>query len=235
VHAMILGAGRGTRLGELGRRVPKILVDVGGSPLLERQLSYLAREGVSHVVVNAHHLSESVVEFAAAYTGPIDVHVAVEPQLLGTAGGVRAVLQRLGEEPFLVLYGDVVVDAPLRPVVDEHRSSGAVATVTVYETSAIEGKGTVEVGDDGRVVRFLEKDPSVRPPALVNAGLYVVEPALLAAWPAGRELDFGHDVFPGALRRGQRLQAARLARPVIDMGTPEGLAEARRRAAASEA
>ena len=234
MRAMILGAGRGTRLGELGKRVPKILVDVGGCPLLERQLSYLAREGVSRVVVNAHHLSESVVEFAAAYTGPVDLHVAVEPQLLGTAGGVRAVLEHLGEDPFLVLYCDVVVDAPLKPIADEHRASGAVATVTVYETSEIEGKGTVEVDEDGRVVRFREKDPSVRPPALVNAGVYVVEPELLAAWPPGRELDFGHDVFPAALAAGQRLQASRLPRPVIDMGTPEGLAEARRRAAAGD-
>ena len=230
MNAMVLGAGRGTRLGELGKRVPKILVDVGGRPLLERQLAYLAREGVRRVVVNAHHLSESVVGFAAAYRGPVEVTVKVEPELLGTAGGVRNALDELGGDPFFVLYGDVVVDAPLAPILAEHRASGAVATVTVYETSEIEGKGTVETTADGRIVRFLEKDPAVRPPALVNAGLYVVEPALLAGRPRGIACDFGHDVFPDALQRGQRLQAARLPRPVIDMGTPAGLAEACRQA-----
>jgi len=231
---MILGAGRGTRLGELGTRVPKILVDVGGRPLLQRQLCYLAREGVTRVVVNAHHLSESVVDFAAAYSGPVAVEVIEERELLGTAGGVRNALHLLGPHAFYVLYGDVVVDAPLRPVLDEHRRSGAAATVTVYETDEIEGKGTVEVDDDGRVLGFHEKSPDVRPPALVNAGIYVVEANLLERWPQGSELDFGHDVFPDALRRGERLQAARLPEAVIDVGTPAGLDEARRRAGAPE-
>ncbi|MDP8909462.1 MAG: NDP-sugar synthase, partial [Chloroflexota bacterium] len=204
---------------------------VGGRPLLERQLEYLAREGVRRVVINVHHHYESVVAFAAAYSGPVTIVVSVEVDLLGTAGGVRNALDDLGDDPFVVLYGDVVVDAPLAPVLAEHRAAGAVATLTVYEAVELEGKGTVETATDGRILRFREKSSEVRPPALVNAGLYVVEPALLAHWARGDAFDFGHDVFPRALQRGQRLQASRLPGSVIDIGTPAGLAEARAREA----
>src|ERR1035441_6413429 len=104
---MLLGAGRGTRLGALGLTVPKILVDVGGEPLLARQLRYLAREGAERVVVNAHHLADQVEAFAAQHTGPPELVVVREDELLGTAGGVRNALPELGTEPFVVLYGDV--------------------------------------------------------------------------------------------------------------------------------
>jgi NDP-sugar pyrophosphorylase family protein len=227
---MVLGAGRGTRLGELGRRVPKVLVEVSGVPLLERQVAYLASHGVRRVVVNAHHLGEAVAAWARGYRGPAapaEVVVVQEPELLGTAGGVRNALGELGEDPFYVLYGDVVVDHPLAELAATHGTAPAAATVAVYETDDVEGKGTVETDADGWVLAFREKQPGIPIPALVNAGLYLVEPELIASLEPGAELDFGHDVFPAALRRGERIRAHRLPVPVIDVGTPEGLARAR--------
>ena len=227
---MILGAGRGTRLAELGLVVPKVLVPVGGRPLLSRQIDYLAEQGFERVVVNAHHLAGAIQAFAAEYVGPVQLTVVTEPKLLGTAGSVRNALDLLGQEAFLVLYGDVVVDEPLAPMLTDHVAHDAAATVAVYESRTIKGKGTVAVDDDGRITRFLEKDPSVRPPALVNAGLYVLEPGFLTTQTRGEELDFGYDVFPAALTRGMKILAHRLDRPVIDVGTPQGLATAQARA-----
>src|SRR4051812_18438306 len=150
---MVLGAGRGTRLASLGLGVPKILVDVGGEPLLARQLRYLAGEGFERVVVNTHHLADQVEAFAAAHSGRPELVLSAEPELLGTAGGVRNALDLLGDEPFTVLYGDVLVPEPLRPVVAKHRSP---VTITVYESTETEGKGTVDVDADGRVTGFRE-------------------------------------------------------------------------------
>jgi mannose-1-phosphate guanylyltransferase len=234
--AMVLGAGRGTRLGSLGLAVPKALVEVSGTPLLRRQFEYLGRHGVKHVVVNAHHLSEMVEDFARQYKGPVAVTVVHEPVLLGTAGAVRNVLERLGDGPFFVLYGDVLVDEPLGLVAETHDRSGAEATITVYETHEIEGKGTVLTDLDGWVTGFAEKQPP--PPgsstALVNAGLYLLDPSFVADLPCGVERDFGHDVFPDALARGSRMRAHRLAREVIDVGTPAGLELAEQRIAAEQ-
>lgn len=231
---MVLAAGRGTRLGVLGLTVPKVLVDVGGQPLLERQVAYLASHGVKRVVVNAHHRAAAIEAWARAYNGAPEIVVVHEPELLGTAGGVRNALHHLGDEAFYVLYGDVVVDHPLARLAADHEPGDAEATVTVYETDDVEGKGTVVTDEQGWVVRFREKQPGILLPALVNAGLYLVEPRLVAGLPRGVALDFGHDVFPDALVRGARIRAHRLDEPVIDIGTVDGLARARDRVASED-
>lgn len=228
MNGMILAAGLGTRLAALGLNVPKALVDVGGEPLLARQLRYLARQGVQHVVVNAHHLAPALESFAREYKSPPSVSVLFEGQLLGTAGGVRNALDLLGEDPVIVLYGDVVVHTPMAPMVALHRSLAAEATLAVYRSTDVVGKGTVERDREGLVRGFQEKAAtSAAQAALINAGLYVLEPKLIADIPRGVALDFGHDVFPRAIEEGRRLAAYILDAPVIDVGTPEGLVRAR--------
>jgi glucosyl-dolichyl phosphate glucuronosyltransferase len=225
MNAMILAAGRGTRLGQLGLRTPKILLDVDGAPLLGRHLSYLEREKVERVVVNAHHLADQVESFLGAYAGSLDIELVVEPELLGTAGAVRNVLDLLGTEPFVVLYGDVIIDEPLRPLFQTFHQLAATAVLTVYEAAQTAGKGVVEVGQDGRVLGFREKQQEG--PGLVNAGLYVLAPAFLADFPPRVELDFGVDVLPAAVARAERIFAHRLTASVLDIGTPDALENAR--------
>ena len=227
---MVLAAGRGTRLAALGLGVPKPLIEIGGETLLARQLRYLHDGGIQRVVVNAHHLSEAIEEFAAEYRsgGGGELIVAVEPELLGTAGGVRNALPQLGEEAFLVLYSDVLFEEPLERLLATHRERGAAATLTVYESAQLDGKGVVEIAEDGLITHFVEKgehEPGAR--GLVNAGLYVIEPALLAGLRRGVAADFGHDVFPAALARGERLAVHLLPAPVLDVGTPADLERAR--------
>jgi mannose-1-phosphate guanylyltransferase len=230
--AMILGAGCGTRLARIGLSVPKVLVQVGGRPLLESQIEYLGREGIERVVVNAHHRAEAIESFARAYDGAVELTVVTEAKLLGTAGGVRNALDILGDDSFFVLYGDVIFDEPLASIADVHRTRRADATLTVYESDTVEAKGTVIVDEEGWVTRFAEKQAPAGPPAFINAGLYLLEPAFVADLPAGVECDFGHDVFPAAVVRGSRMLTYSLPEPVIDVGTPEDLARARARAAA---
>lgn len=228
MNAMILAAGRGTRLGELGRTVPKVLVDVGDEPLLARQIRYLKDGGVERIVINAHHLADQIERFVAEHPLAEDIDVVVEPELLGTAGGVRNALPYLGEDAFVVLYGDVIVDESIDAVSETHRSVKAAATLTVYPTAEVDGKGTVKIAHDGTVTAFTEKGASrVDDHAYVNAGLYMLDPSLVRELPAGVALDFGHDVFPAALRRGRTIAAHILAAPVIDMGTPAMLDLAR--------
>ena len=103
MKAMILAAGRGTRLAGLEPGVPKPLVRIGQHPILEHQLRVLADLGVDHVVINAHHLAPLIERFADRREGPPAVTVVVEQELLGTAGGVRNALDLFGAEPCLVV------------------------------------------------------------------------------------------------------------------------------------
>ncbi len=225
---MLLGAGRGTRLAKLGLNVPKILVEVDGEPLLARQIRYLSGQGVTRIVLNTHYLADQVQAFARQHTGAPELRIVHEPSLLGTAGGVRNALQQLGAEPFLVLYGDVITDVALAPILASHRRHHATqATLAVYASEETEDKGTVEVDGSDRVVGFREKAFDVRA-GLVNAGIYVLEPRLVRELVAAGEVsDFGHDVFPCALKRGLRLQAFHLDGPVLDIGTPANLDQAK--------
>lgn len=224
---MVLAAGLGTRLGSLGREVPKVLLEIGEEPLLARHLDYLDRLGITRVVINAHHLAGRIRSFAHAYEGPLDIVCVVEEQLLGTAGGVRNALPHLQPGPFVVLYGDVLIEEPIDPMLELHQKSNAIATLAVHEADTAVGKGVVEIDATGRVMRFAEKDPETTGPALINSGVYVLESDLVAMLPRGEPSDFGRDVFPAALRSGSPLFAHRLAAPVVDVGTLEGLALAR--------
>ncbi len=224
--ALLLAAGKGTRLGELGRRRPKVLVPIGGRPLLDLHLDHVASEGVERVVINAHHLADQITAHVREHHGSTEVTVLVEPELLGTAGAAINALETLRSDTFFVIYGDVVMFEPLTPLLRAHREAGALATLCVYAYDDVREKGVVEAASDGTITAFAEKDPARIEPGLVNAGLYVVEADLLAGWPKKSFLDFGHDVFPAALNSGQPLHAYRIPRPVLDIGTPRDLARA---------
>jgi mannose-1-phosphate guanylyltransferase len=228
MQAMILAAGRGTRLGELGKRIPKALVEIGGVPLLAHQLAYLAAAGVDRAVVNAHHLAEQIVEFVEGRSHPMHVEVSVEPDLLGTAGGVRAALDRFAvDSPIIVIHADTIVEAPLRDLLAAHTSAAADATIAVNWLADTHGKGVVEVDEESLIVNFVEKPRQPRP-GLANAGVYVVEQELLQKLaPEGQFCDFAIDLFPCALDGGRRLRAELIATPAHDIGTPDALAQAR--------
>ncbi|MGA2929516.1 MAG: sugar phosphate nucleotidyltransferase [Solirubrobacteraceae bacterium] len=224
--ALILAAGKGTRLGDLGRQRAKVLIEIAGRPLLDLQFDHLAREGVTRVAVNAHHLAEQIAEHIRNYQGALEVTVLVEPTLLGTAGAAVNALAHLAADRLLVVYGDVLIFEPLGPLLATHSTTGAAATLCVYEHRDTRGKGVVEIDADGSVTGFAEKDPERTGPGLVNAGLYVIESSLLAPLPSDTFLDFGHDVFPQALATGHCVHVHTIPRPVLDIGTPDDLARA---------
>jgi len=224
---MILAAGRGTRLGDEGKRRAKALVDIGGDPLLAHQLHYLGSQGVERVVINASHLAEQVEEFAGRHADPPQLEVVLEAEALGTAGGVINALPSFLPGSILVLYGDVIATEDLGPMASVHQQGHPVATLAVYHSDAAQAKGVVELSDS-TVTAFHEKDPG-RSSGWVNAGIYLVEPEWLRGFTLDGPLDFGFDLFPAALEGGQELRAHRLEQAVLDIGTPADLALARER------
>jgi mannose-1-phosphate guanylyltransferase len=224
-QAMILAAGRGTRLGPLGERIPKALVEIDGVPLLARQLDYLKAHRVESVVVNASHLAGQIEDFARSRENGPAITVVVESEPLGTAGGVINALPHLNAASLLVLYGDVICGEDLKPMSALHHRETPVATIAVYHSNQAEAKGVVEI--DGSTVRgFYEKDPG-RTSGWVNAGIYIVDVGWLSRFPRGDFLDFGFHIFPAALQGQKSVRAHRLREPVIDVGTPGDLEKAR--------
>ncbi|MFW6092739.1 MAG: nucleotidyltransferase family protein [Pseudomonadota bacterium] len=111
MKAMILAAGRGERLRPLTDTTPKPLVRLGGKPLLEHQLGWLAAAGIRDVVINLHHLGQQIVDtFGDGRALGVRISYSLEPELLETGGGVVKALPLLGSEPFVVLNGDIFTD-----------------------------------------------------------------------------------------------------------------------------
>lgn len=227
MRAVLLAAGRGTRLAPLTDTTPKALAPLGGRPLLAWQLAWLAREGVTEVAVNVHHLQGRVLEFLEREPPPIPVRVSYEPVLLGTAGALLPLRDFL-TGPFLVHYADVVTDARVGEHMAAHERSGAVATLTYHRADETFGKGVLSVDAGGRVTGFREKDPSDAGPGLVNSGIYAADPSLLDLITPERT-DFGHHVWPAALAAGLHLDARELGDAYLrDIGSLEALEAAER-------
>lgn len=207
--------GRGTRMWPLTADGPKGLLPLAGVPFVEYQIRQLAAVGISDVFLAVGRDSARPWDrYASTPVAGVRLHLAVEDEPLDTAGPVRAILADL-DQRFLVLNGDVVVEADLTPLT----SSGASACIGLIEVADTSAYGVVVTDPAGVVQRFIEKPPTAEAPALtVNAGIYLLSRESLSAYPEGR-LSFERVVFPDLARSGV-LRGARLSGRWIDIGTP---------------
>lgn len=203
MKAIILAAGEGTRLRPLTGEQPKPMLPIGGLPLLEHLIRLLARHGVYDIAINLHYKPEAVTShFGDGAPWGVHLTYSYEEHILGTAGAVRR-LQRFLDQSFFVLYGDVLTDIDLTALATFHQARQAGLTMALYRVPRPWECGIVEVDGDGRVRRFVEKPPRDNVFSdLANAGIYVMEPCLVADIPPDTFFDFGHDLFPRLLARG---------------------------------
>lgn len=224
MKAMILAAGEGTRLRPLTERCPKPMLPVAGRPVLEHTLAWLHRYGIREVAVNLHHLPDVIRDHLGDGSRfGVRITYSFEEQLLGTAGAVRR-LKDFFNETFIVVYGDVLTDLDLAALWRFHQAHGGVGTVALYRVRNPTACGLVELDWDGRIVRFLEKPRSEEVfTNLANAGVYVLEPEVIAHIPSEGAPDFGRDVFPALLQRGLVLYGYIIPATtrLIDIGSPE--------------
>ena len=227
MKAMILAAGEGTRLRPLTLSLPKPMVPIVGTPLIERTLLWLADQGVTEAAVNLFHRPQAIPDhFGNSFAG-IRLHYFFEDTLRGTAGGLKAAEQVFRDASFFVIYGDNLVQADLRLLLDFHTSQGGVGTVGLFHHPNPTAAGIVAAESDGRITRFTEKPPADQVFSdLANAGVYVLDPAVLDAIPADVPSDFGRDIFPRLLTRGLPLYGMLLGGYLQDTGTPEAYRQA---------
>jgi histidinol-phosphate phosphatase family protein len=235
-QAVIVAGGAGTRLraAEPGR--PKVLVQVGGEPLLAHHLRWLGRHGVEEVFVTAGHLADEVEAYLAA-SGPSPSRprctLVRESRPLGTAGALARLTSSL-RQSFFVIYGDVLASVDLGRLGRVHGQRDGLATLVAHPNSHPHDSDLIETDGDDRVLRLIPARgrPTGDPANLVSAALYALEPSALRYVAPGIRQDFVRDVFPAMLAAGERLQAYRTPEYVKDMGTPERLAAVRRDVAA---
>ncbi|HYA69406.1 MAG TPA: NDP-sugar synthase [Acidimicrobiales bacterium] len=228
MRAVVLVGGEGTRLRPLTSSTPKQLLPVVEVPMLERVLGQLARCGVDEAVLSLGYRPDA---FMAAYpdgvAAGVRVSYAVEPGRLDTAGAVRFAAVHAGiSTTFLVVNGDVLTDLDVGALVDFHRSHGAHATIHLTAVDDPSRFGVVPTDETGRVLAFVEKPPPGEAPTkFINAGTYVLEPAVLERIPDGRPVSIERETFPALVADGAVYALASNAY-WLDTGTPTAYLEA---------
>jgi len=192
---MVLAAGLGTRLRPLTYEITKPMVPVLDRPVMEHILDLLDRHGFEQVVANLHYFPDSIKEYFGER-----VTYRFEPELLGTAGGVRACADFFGEEAFLVISGDALTDIDLSAFVARHRQAGGVATLAVKKVADTREYGVVLHDREGRITGFQEKPaPEEALSDLGNCGIYIFDSRIFDYFPERPFVDWAQDVFPTLL------------------------------------
>ena len=218
---VVLCGGRGTRLGPLTTHTPKPLLSVNGEPFLLRRLRALRAEGFQRILLAVHYLAPQFHAFARACVGEFpNLAVVEEPIPLGTGGALRHVIRHVQSPVCVVLNGDSWGTQAVTPVLEAHARRGARFTMVVVRAEQVEGnvrrKGMVMLGAEGAIQGFATGDANG--PQWVNAGVYVLDRALIQGWPEG-SYDLEQQ-FLSLVPRGSGW-AFLSDEPLLDIGTPD--------------
>jgi mannose-1-phosphate guanylyltransferase len=220
---MILAGGLSTRLYPLTKLVPKPLVPLAGVPNAAHLIRYLKAYDFDEIAINVHYLADAIVaELGDGARFGVKLHYSYEPELLGSAGGVKKIASFFGSESFVVIGCDEVTDLRLDRLLDFHRERGAIATIGLVECEQVDQYGVVVVDERGKVVGFQEKPAKgTERSKLANTGVYAFSPLIFDHIPEAEFFDFGKQVFPALQTAGERFYGfdARGAY-WADIGTP---------------
>lgn len=225
MKAFLLAAGIGSRLRPITDTTPKCMVRIAGRPMLGIWLDALDRAGVDEVLVNLHHLPDAVRQYTAARSGPPQVRLVFEPELLGSAGTLvanRPWVER--DEFFLACNADNLTDFDMRLLIEAHSRGGAIATLGVFRSPNPSAGGVIELDEDGVIASFTEK-PANPVSDLVNAGIYAFSPSVLDEIKGDPPQDIGYHLLPQLVGRAKTVLIDGYFR---DIGSPEAYERAQR-------
>ncbi len=171
MKTVILCGGRGTRLGEHGRSVPKALIRIGGKPILWHLMQTYSHYGNRDFLLCLGFLGSEIREYFLHDSIDGDLDFADTGEDTNTGGRLKRIREKLrNEDIFCVTYGDGLADIDVTGLIEFHRSHGKIATVTAVHPYS--NFGLMDIGDDAAVVRFREK-PLLR--EWINGGFFVFD------------------------------------------------------------
>jgi len=206
--AVVLAAGKGTRLKPLTDDTPKVMIPVEGKSILEYNLENLAAAGLGDVFINLHHLPDRIRDqIGDGRRWGLRIRYSYEREILGTSGAVKNLERELAGHEFLVIYGDNFPEIDLPEFIAYSKPRPGLGTIAVFHKADVAGSGILEISAGGMVTAIKEKPgPHEIFSHWVNAGIYFFRPGIFAFIPEGRS-DFAFDVFPAVIGSGQGLSA----------------------------
>jgi mannose-1-phosphate guanylyltransferase len=234
MKAMILAAGKGTRVRPITHVLPKPMIPLVRKPVMEFLVEHLKAHDIKQIMVNTSHLAPVIEEYfrdgdrfgvqmAYSFEGDL-IGGQIEGKAIGSAGGMKKIQDFSGffDETFVVLCGDALVDIDFAQVLRFHRERKSIATLVLRDVPPddVSKYGVVQTDASGRIVRFQEKptrDQAVS--STINTGIYVFEPEIFQYIPSGVEFDIGGQLLPELVRNGQSIFGITLPFAWLDIGS----------------
>lgn len=212
MKAMILAAGKGTRVRPLTYALPKPMIPILGKPVMEYLIEHLVKFGIQDIMVNVSYLHDRIENYFGegqrfgarigySFEGYVDDDGQVFPDPIGSAGGMKKIQEFGGffDETTLVICGDALIDLDIHSALFEHRRKGALVSVITKEVpmEQVSSYGIVVTEPDGMVKSFQEKPKQEEALSnLASTGIYIMEPEALELIPKDKFFDIGSDLFP---------------------------------------
>ncbi|MCL2929861.1 MAG: NDP-sugar synthase [Trichodesmium sp. MAG_R01] len=233
MKAMILAAGKGTRIRPITYRIPKPMIPILQKPVMEFLVELLRKHGFDQIMVNVSHLAKEIenyfrdgqrfgVNIAYSFEGRIEDGNLIG-EALGSAGGMRRIqdFYPYFDDTFIVLCGDALMDLDLTTALQRHKEKGAMATVIMKSIprEQVSSYGVVVTDETGRIQSFQEK-PKVEEALStnINTGIYIFEPEVLDCIPSGVEFDIGSQLFPKLVEIGAPFYGVAMDFEWVDIG-----------------
>ncbi len=230
MRAMILAAGKGTRLRPITDTIPKPLVEVAGRPMIAFALQLLRRADIHDIVINLHHLGDQIRAALGDGGGHgVRITYSVENPILDTGGAIEGARPFLSGGTFVVVNADVVIDLQLRDVIEFHRRQGATVTMVLRPDPHAERRDDIAIDSADRVRRFLGRDygAATTGERFLFASVHIFEPRVFDYMHPG-VYSITRNVYPRLLAAGEPIcgYVHRGYWRVLD--TPEDLAAGRK-------
>jgi mannose-1-phosphate guanylyltransferase / phosphomannomutase len=224
MRAMILAAGLGSRLHPLTAHLPKPLVPICNRPLLWHLIRRIAQAGIDEIAINLHYRGDQIRRWLGhgEHHG-VKVTYSEEIELLGSAGGVRRMRDFFGDEPALIVHGDILFDVDLSAIIQYHLARSAQATLVLHPAHQRYNYGKIKLNAQGQIGQFVEQCASgVDGPFIdtVFTGVQILDPEILEAIPAGSGTSLTTAVYPGLLAKASRFYGYLMHGYWSDIGAP---------------
>jgi mannose-1-phosphate guanylyltransferase len=233
MKAMILAAGKGTRVRPITQTIPKPMIPILQKPVMEFLVELLRQHGFDQIMVNVSHLADVIenyfrdgqkfgVQIAYSFEGRIEDGEMIG-EALGSAGGMRRIqdFSPFFDDTFVVLCGDALIDLDLTAAVKWHREKGAIATIVMKSVprEEVSSYGVVVTDESGKIQAFQEK-PSVDEALStdINTGIYIFEPEIFNYIPPDKEYDIGSELFPHLVEIGAPFYGISMDFEWVDIG-----------------
>jgi mannose-1-phosphate guanylyltransferase len=204
MKAIILVGGVGTRLRPLTYVMPKCLLPVGGMPLLEWTVKYLASHEIKEFVVCVAYLKRQIISTIGDGSRlGVKIEYAEAESPMGTAGQLKTA-ESFIDDTFLAMNGDIVTSLNIRNLIQMHKEKGGTRTIALKNFDVKVPYGHV-IADQDSVIRKFEEKPTLH--LMANAGIYVLEKSIFASIPSGKPYSLETEVFPSLIARGEKLNS----------------------------